>query len=171
MSRDAAEYFQMDKWKIMTMAKEYLIGKDIKVLCVKASSFPEGVLAAHQKLHSLFSAAERTFYGISYAGENGKIVYRAAVEQKQEGEAESLHLDTFVIRKGVYITKFQKDWRRDETVVGKTFRELLSDPRIDKNGYCVEKYLNETDMLCMVPLDPMYSRSEPEKNTPGTGLM
>jgi hypothetical protein len=114
---------------------------------------------AHKKLHSLFPGSERrTFYGISYADKNGNIIYKAATDQLHEGEAEQLKLETFIIRKGNYISEVLKDWRKDEMSVGKTFRKLLSDPRIDKKGYCLEIYLNENDMRCLVPLDPSYSK-------------
>jgi len=140
-------------------AQEYFIDKDITVLCLTASSFPSGVQMVHKKLHSLFPTTERrTFYGISYSDKNGNIIYRAATDQLNEGEAAQLNLETFTIRKGKYISEVLKDWRKDEMSVGKTFKNLLSDPRIDKKGYCVEIYLNETDMRCLVPLDPSYSQ-------------
>ena len=140
-------------------AEEFIIKEDIKVLCITASSFPEGVQLAHKKLHSAFLPLERrTFYGISYPDKNGNIIYKAAADQLHEGEAEQLKLETFIIRKGNYISEVLNDWRKDEMSVGKTFRNLLSDPRIDKKGYCLEIYLNENDMRCLVPLDPSFSK-------------
>ena len=138
--------------------KEYFIDKDTPVLCITASSFPDGVQAVHKKLHSLFPATERrTFYGISYSDKNSNIIYKAATDQLNEEEATQFNLETFTIRKGKYISEILKDWRKNELSVGKTFKNLLSDPRIDKKGYCLEIYLNENDMRCLVPLDPSYS--------------
>jgi hypothetical protein len=148
------------------MAEDYFINNDIKTICVSAKSFPHGVLAAHQQLHSLLdSSAPRTFYGISWGGKNGDIVYKAAAEELSEGEAEKLNLEKFVIRKGKYASELLKDWRKGEAEVGETFRQLLSDPRIDKNGYCVEVYLNEKDMLCLVTLDPGYDSQKEKVST------
>jgi hypothetical protein len=139
--------------------QDYFIDRDIKVLCITASSFPEGVQTAHRKLHSLFPATEhRAFYGISYPDKSGNIIYKAAADQLNEGEATQLNLETFTIRKGNYISEVLKDWRKDEMSVGKTFKKLLSDQRIDKKGYCLEIYLNENDMRCLVPLDPSYTQ-------------
>ena len=139
--------------------EQYLIDKDIAALCVTASTFPDGVQNAHKKLRSLFPASERrTLYGISYADKTGSIIYKAATEQLHEGEARQLNLETFTIRKGKYISELLTDWRKDETLVGKTFKRLLSDPGIDKKGYCLEIYLNENDMRCLVPLDPSYAQ-------------
>ncbi|HYV90217.1 MAG TPA: hypothetical protein VE978_00465 [Chitinophagales bacterium] len=137
----------------MATAEKYAIDKEIKVLCVTASSFPEGVLSAHQKLHSIFPLSDgRRFYGISRSNNKGEIVYKAAVEELHEGEAEKFGLETFIIKKGEYISELLKEWRKDEKLVEKTFKKLLADPGIDKNGYCLEMYLNEKDMRCMVPL-------------------
>ena len=139
--------------------EEYVINKNIKVLCVTASSFPADVQTAHKKLHSLVhSTLQRTFYGISFPDKNGNIIYKAATEERYDDETMSLNLETFVIRKGVYISEVLVDWRKDEPSVGRTFQKLLSDPRIDKNGYCLEIYLNDRDMRCLVPLDPSYSQ-------------
>jgi predicted transcriptional regulator YdeE len=149
----------------MEKVTEYFIDKDITVLCVTASSFPEGVQKAHQKLHSLLPPSKpRTFYGISYANKEGSIVYRAAAEEVRPGEAEKLKLEKFVIRKGRYISQLLEDWRQDELQVGKTFKKLLSDPRIDKNGYCLEIYLNEKDMRCLVLLEQSQSQSHGKEN-------
>ena len=137
------------------MAEIYVIKDDIKVACVKALSFPEGIGGAWAKLFSLLPSQEgRKLYGISYGGENGKITYMAAVEELHEGEADQLGLETIVVRKGNYVSEFLEDWRQDETQIAKTFAELLKDPRIDRNeGYCLEMYLNSKDVLCLVKLD------------------
>ena len=140
-------------------ADEYYIDKDITVLCKTAASFPAGIQKAHKDLHSLLSSSEqRMFYGISYPDRDGNIIYKAAAEQVNKGEAEKLNLEKFTIRRGKYISEVLKDWRKDETSVGKTFRKLLSDPRIDKKGYCLEIYFSENDMRCLVPLDQSYSK-------------
>ena len=45
----------------------YTLNKDVKVICVQAKKFPEGIKEAFQKLERLDpSICERPFYGISY---------------------------------------------------------------------------------------------------------
>jgi len=140
-------------------AEEYYVNEDITVLFKTATSFPDGIQKAHKDLHSLLSPSDRrTFYGISYPDRNGNIIYKAAAEQVREDEAKKLNMEAFTIRKGKYICEVLKEWRKDEMSVGRTFKKLLSDPRIDKKGYCLEIYVNEKDMRCLVPLDPSYSR-------------
>jgi predicted transcriptional regulator YdeE len=144
----------------MSTPEKYFIDKDIKVVCVKADSFPEGIGAAWQKLFSMLPNAEqRKLYGVSYGGENGKVIYRAGAEALHAGEADQLQLETFTVKHGEYIAEVLKDWRNNESQIGKIFHELLSDPRIDKKqGYCLEIYFNQKDVRCLVLLN---SSNEP----------
>lgn len=133
--------------------KTYIIEKDIPVVCVQASSFPDGIDDAHNRLHSILPALEqRIAYGISWSDGKGGIIYKAAVEQLQEGEAKAYGLEAFVIRKGTYMSELLLNFREDRDRVGSTFQKLLALPALDPQGYCLELYLNEKDMRCMVPL-------------------
>jgi hypothetical protein len=127
---------------------------DTRVFYIKADSFPLGIKAAHEKLHSLLpSTGGRRFFGISYPDITGNIIYKAAAEEIYNGEAEKYGLDTFIIKKGDYISKTLRDWQNDEGQVERTFKKLLADPRRDNNGYCLEIYPNDTDIVCMVKLN------------------
>ena len=133
--------------------EKYINEKDIKVLYVQAASFPMGVGDAFQKLHSQVpDAATRTHYGISQMNERGQIVYKAAVEESFPGEAERLGCETLVIRKGTYACEQLVDWKKDESIIGRTFQKLLQHPDLDKKGYCLEIYTGGKDVLCLVPL-------------------
>jgi hypothetical protein len=129
-----------------------VIDKDIKLIYEQAASFPEGVKAAHDKLHSLFPfTTERQYFGLSRP-ENGVIIYRAAVEEIAPGEAEKFHLPTTTLKNGNYISITIHDFMKDIPAIGKTFQELLAHPGIDPQGYCVEWYFNMDDVRCMVRL-------------------
>ena len=133
--------------------EKYFLKDDIEVFYVTAQSFPNGILEAHQKLHSLLpSTIGRKFYGISYPDEKRTIIYKAAVEESYPGEAEKYGCKTFIISKGEYISILLIDWMKDETIVARTFQKLLAHPKIDKEGFCLEVYLGEKDMRCMVKL-------------------
>lgn len=136
--------------------EKFILDKEINVFCIRAKSFPNGILSAHQQLHALLDSTEdRNFFGISYPGRQGDIIYKAAVEESFEGEGKKLGCEAFTIKKGEYVSETLMDWRKDETVVARTFQKLLAAPAIDKKtGYCLEVYLNENDMRCMIKLDP-----------------
>jgi hypothetical protein len=133
------------------MMEEYILNEDIKVMCVTAESFPEGVLAAHQKLHALFPTdKQRRYFGISRPNQKRVIIYKAAVEEITDGEAEKFGLEAFTIKKGTFISELIPDFMKDVSQVGKTFEKLLDHANLDPNGYCLEMYINETDVRLMV---------------------
>jgi hypothetical protein len=132
--------------------EKMVLDKDIPVFCVTAKSFPDGVLEAHQKLHSLVPfSKERGYFGISRPGK-GVIDFKAAAEEKKEGEAEKLGCERFIIQRGQYIYLIIEDYAKDVQLIGKAFQKLISEPGIDPNGFCVECYLNDKDVSCMVKM-------------------
>jgi len=125
--------------------------KDINVFYVNAKSFPEGIMEAHQKLHSLITfSKDRKYFGVSRPEQGGGIVYRAAAEELESGEAEKLHLETIVLKKGEYVSITIKDYANDIMSIDRAFKELLALPDLDPQGYCVEWYYNEKDVKCMI---------------------
>jgi hypothetical protein len=127
--------------------------KDIKIMYITASSFPDGVLAAHQKLHSLIPfSTDRKYFGISRPENGDAIVYKAAAEELESGEAEKLNCETMVLKKGNYLSITINDYMRDISAMGKTFGLLTSQPGIDPQGYCVELYISDKDLKCMIRL-------------------
>ena len=136
--------------------KPYSLSSDINVLCVTASSFPEGIVAAFEKLNSIIPPpGPRRIFGISYGEGKDKITYKAAAEENSAEEAAQLGCERFTIEKGEYISEYIGDFMKNIPVIGRVFREMCRDKRIDSNGYCIEMYLNNNrDVLCMVKLDP-----------------
>jgi len=81
-----------------------------------------------------------------------KIGYKAAAKELKSGEAETLGLETFIIKKGVYISELIIDFMSDIPSIGRTFQKLLAQPGLDPNGYCLEIYINNKDVRCLVGL-------------------
>jgi hypothetical protein len=133
----------------------YFLKEDIKLVCVNAKSFPEGITDAFDRLSQLISAPiGRKLYGISHGTENGKTIYKAAAEILNESEGTQTKLETFVVKKGEYVGARIINYPDHVESIGKTFEKLLTNPRLDPNGCCVEVYLNEKDVQCMVRLMP-----------------
>lgn len=130
------------------------LDKDINVFFVTAKSFPDGVLDAHNKLQELVPfLADRNYFGISRP-ENGLLVYRAATEEKSQGEAEKYKCDTLILKKGEYISLTVNDFKKNPQSIQKTFQKLFSNPGLDPQGYCVEWYLNDKEAVkCMIRLN------------------
>jgi predicted transcriptional regulator YdeE len=131
----------------------YQLEQDVHVFCKAATSFPDGILEAHQSLHRLVSfSPQRKYYGISWMDKNGEFVYKAAAEELTPGELSKHNLDPFTIHKGEYVYLDIKNFRDNIPAIGQAFDELKSDKRIDPQGVAVEWYLNDTDVRCMIRL-------------------
>jgi len=133
--------------------ENYFLENDITVFYVEADLFPNGILAAHQKLHALIPYSDkRKYFGISNPDKTGTIIYRAAAEELTEGEADKLNLETMILKQGNYCSIVIENYLKDVADIGSAFNILLSNSNIDPQGACVEWYLNDTDVQCMVRL-------------------
>lgn len=129
-----------------------MLPEDIKAFCIRASSFPDGVLAAHRQLHALLPfATERAYFGLSRP-ENGAIEYYAAASEWIPGELSGKDLKEIIIRSGAYNSITIDHYMRDTATIGEAFRQLIDQPGIDPQGYCVEWYLTQETVRCMVRL-------------------
>src|SRR5205085_10300737 len=93
--------------------EEMILKDDVNVGYVTANSFPGGVMDAHKRLHALVPfSTQRKYFGMSRP-EYGPIVYRAATEVTERGEAEKFGENTLVIQKGKYISEMIVDFMKD----------------------------------------------------------
>src|SRR5690242_6927305 len=123
--------------------ERYILKRDIPLITVKASSFPNGVCSAHLTLHSLLPLTdERQFFGISFPNGNGRIVYKAAAESYYTEEAEKVGCEKFLLKKGEYNSITIPHYNDSIQSIGWAFSELLKEKSIDPQGCCVEMYLN-----------------------------
>lgn len=133
--------------------KKYLIPQDILVMYIEALSFPDGIDNAFTALRKLIPTIERRrIFGISYLNSKGEIIYKAAVETSSIYEASQFGLNTFIIKKGTFMGLALENWRSQETKITQLFQKIIHQPNVLSTGYCLEEYINEQDMLCMVPL-------------------
>ena len=129
-----------------------MFDEDIRVMYVEAASFPEGIMDAHNELHTKIPFSKtRKYFGVSRP-ENGIIRYKAGAEELQPGEAVRVGMKVITLKKGKYITTTLKNYSRDPSAIRRVFDKLLRDPRIDPQGYCVEWYFNDSDVKCMIRL-------------------
>jgi hypothetical protein len=130
----------------------YTLKNDLKIFCVTAKSFPYGIKQAFGLLiNRLPSTDGRTFFGISFQDKAGDMIYKAAVLELFEGEAEKLGCEKFTIEKGEYLAETLKDWKKDESMIGLTFRKF-SESKYNATFPCVEWY-QDNDVMCMVKLE------------------
>ena len=127
------------------------IEKSIEVFCITARSFPDGVKQAHMDLHGRIAfSPQRKYFGISWHGPDGKIVYKAGASELSAGELNELKLEKHVIKKGTYNVITVSDFMNDIPAIGKAFDTLATHVPIDGDWMAVEWYYNESDVRCMV---------------------
>lgn len=128
------------------------IEKDIHVFFIVANSFPKGIEAAHARFRQMINQnSGRSFYGISRP-ENHKIIYRAGTEESFPGESKKFNCDSLILKKGNYAAVTIENYAENLTGIGEAFDLILQRPDLDPQGYCVEHYLNEREVICMVRL-------------------
>ena len=129
------------------------LNEDITVMYVDAKSFPDGIMEAHNKLQEIVGKSMlRRLFGISRPEEelDGNIGYKAAAEEAYAGEAEKFHLGSMSIKKGKYVSVLVENYLTHPERINEVFQELLQHPMLDQVGYCVEWYVNDHDVRCMV---------------------
>lgn len=130
--------------------ENFILEKDINLICVRATSFPLGITEAFKKLEQAHASIPgRTFFGISHGSDTG-ILYWAAAESKSKTEASTLGLESYTIKKGNYITETLKNLKGNEKAIGDIFNTLLRHPKLDETGECIEWYKGTNEVLCMV---------------------
>jgi predicted transcriptional regulator YdeE len=128
---------------------------DLTVFGFQVKSFPEGIGEAFDSLIAMVpEGLERSYYGISYMTPEGEVVYIAAVEEKNDGEAEKNRCERYTIEKGEYFSVSVKDWRKKTDSIKDVFHEMMHQKNIDQTKPCIEWYKNEDEMCCMVKVLP-----------------
>jgi hypothetical protein len=129
----------------------YILPNDRTILCVKAASFPDGIMDAFKELNRHIQENDtRIPYGISKPEKNGTIVYRSGVEEAFPGEAAEAGCESLVLKKGKYVYRTISEWQTKIEMIGNVFNELLRDPRLDPASPCIEIYQSRTELICMV---------------------
>jgi hypothetical protein len=65
-------------------------------------------------------------------------------------EASQYNLDRYTIERGHYITFTLNDWRKKTDTIKDIFNVLLQNKAADHSKPCIEWYMNDQVMLCMV---------------------
>jgi hypothetical protein len=141
----------------------YHLDHDIRLCCIPAKSFPDGVMAAFEKLMTIFpdQQGKRRLFGISWPDGKGSMVYKAAVEERYRGEAEKLGMEAYLLKSGEYLSTVVHNFMNDIPSIGKAFQLLVEAPGVHPNTVGVEEYVSNTDVRCMVP---MFMETAPSNN-------
>jgi hypothetical protein len=130
----------------------YELKDDLNVFGFQVKTFPEGIGEAFDTLiEKVPEGLNRSYYGISFFSD-GKVVYIAAVEEKNPGEAEKHKYERYRIEKGKYYRATVRDWRTKTGSIKDVFHEMMQQKNVDHAKPCIEWYRNDDEMECMVKL-------------------
>jgi hypothetical protein len=128
----------------------YHLPADRAVFGRPVTTFPEGIGEAFEALvKKIPGGFNRSFYGISYMA-SGHMVYIAAAEEREPGEAEKYDCERYTIEKGDYLAIPVMDWRSKTDSIKDVFHELMQDSRVNASKPAVEWYKNDDEMWCMI---------------------
>lgn len=133
--------------------EKVVVKENINILCLPAQKFPDTIAETHHQLREMIPHKEgRRFFGLSRPNANGVVGYAAAAEQLETSEADILGLQEYTVPEGTYYCITLSNLSKDTAAISQAFDEILKQPDIDPNGFCLEWYPNETDIHCMVRL-------------------
>lgn len=125
--------------------------ENINVLCLQALKFPDGIAETHHQLKEMMPKKDgRRFFGLSRPKPDGTIGYVAAAEQLDTSEADILGLQEYTIPEGTYYRITVHSFSNSEGAIQKAFELILQQADIDPNGFCLEWYITNEDVYCMV---------------------
>ncbi|UYQ93407.1 hypothetical protein MKQ68_25325 [Chitinophaga horti] len=123
------------------------LDQDITVFYRDVPSFPAGIKEAFDELYEKFEG--RNYYGLSHMDVDGRVIYKAAAEGTLQ-EAAQYGYGTTSIPKGDWLTEKVTDWMSKTDSIKDVFGQLMNDPRFDPAYECVEWYVSDDEMWCMV---------------------
>ena len=125
---------------------------DLKLMYVQASSFPDGIQDAWDKLEKTLDTMKgRKFYGTSHY-ENGKMIYRACVIPVDDAEVLKLGLKTFTVPPGEYAAAKLMNWSSQIQKIREIFTELNNNYSANPDLPNIEFYKSSKELILMLPI-------------------
>jgi hypothetical protein len=119
---------------------------------IKAISFPDGIQQAFDRLHQALPNQNLPLFGMSRPEHGMGIQYRACTFNTPEIIKAKESFDTLIIPKGKYVSLHVESFPNKPMAIKDAFEQLLKQPGIDPEGYCIEMYKSDTSVDCMVRL-------------------
>lgn len=132
----------------------HTVTNDIIVLCKNIASFPIGIKEGFDEMIEHFGMEGREYYGISRMDADYNIIYKVAVKQETSGEGDQFNYTPFTIKKGQYLSETLFNWMSNTNMIKESFDKLMEDPRFDNTYDCIEWYVSDDEVKCLVRIKP-----------------
>ncbi len=131
-----------------------ILGEDIHVAYISTTGSRENIIKANEEMKGHFSdLQERRKFGISTFDDQAISLYKAAVEATP-AESEALGLQSLIIKHGAYMGFYITDYHNDPDAIAEAFKLLKGQQGADPNADCIQWYIGEDDVKCLVRSGP-----------------
>jgi hypothetical protein len=125
----------------------------LRLITVKARSFPEGIRPAWQELEKKRVIKGRKAYGLIYAGAAGMDYYAGLVS---DGEIEErvTGLPVVEVPAGPCVRVKLMDWNQHVDQIALLFGQMIAAVQVDPDRPAMEYYRSFTELHLLVPVMP-----------------
>ena len=119
----------------------------LRLITVKAKSFPEGIRAAWQEIEAKRNIKGRKAYGVIREGE-----YFAGLVSDGELEERVTGLPVIEVPGGAYARIKVEDWQNHIAELGPLFAQMASEHEVDPTRPALEFYRSFTELHLLLPV-------------------
>jgi hypothetical protein len=119
----------------------------LRLISVKAKSFPEGIRAAWQEIETKRKIKGRKAYGVIREGE-----YFAGLVSDGELEERVTGLPVLEVPGGPYARLKLEDWQNHIAEIGPLFAQMASEHEVDLTRPALEFYRSFTELHLLLPV-------------------
>ncbi|MCB1277512.1 hypothetical protein [Prosthecobacter sp.] len=126
----------------------------LRLITVKAKSFPEGIRAAWQDIESRRKIKGRKAYGLIYDNE-----YFAGLVSDGELEERVTGLQVVEVRGGPCARIKAEDWNQRTGEIGSLFAHMAAEHEVDPSRPAMEFYRSFTELHLLLPVKMKSGRN------------
>ena len=119
----------------------------LRLITVKAKSFPEGIRAAWQEIETKRKIKGRKAYGVIREGE-----YFAGLVSDGDLEERVTGLPVIEVPGGAYARYKLEDWQSRVTEIGPLFAQMASEREVDPSRPALEVYRSFSELHLLLPM-------------------
>lgn len=133
------------------MASSIIQQAPLRLIAVKARSFPDGIRASWQKIEAKRAMKGRKAYGLIYTTEAG-MEYHAGLVSDGELEERVTGLPVIEVPGGPCARIKLENWRQKTEQIGGLFAQMAAEHEVDSSRPAMEFYRGFTELHLLLPV-------------------
>ena len=123
----------------------------LRLITVKAVSFPDGIKGAWREIESRRAIKGRKAYGLIYSSEDG-MEYHAGLVSDGELEERVMGLPVIEVPAGPCARMKLMDWNGRTEQIGPMFGQMIEEVEVDPTRPAMEFYRSFTELHLLAPI-------------------